>query len=69
MTDAEAQLQEHHLDAAQQLADQARAINPRHVRVAFLTAQIEAQRERLVLGRAQRAAAGGDVECRARGAG
>ncbi len=61
MTDAEAQLQEHHLDAAQQLADQARAINPRHVRVAFLTAQIGAQRERLVLGRAQRAAAGGDV--------
>jgi protein TonB len=61
VTDAEAQLQEHHLDAAQQLADQARAINPRHVRVAFLTAQIGAQRERLVLGRAQRAAAGGDV--------
>jgi protein TonB len=61
VTDAEAQLQEHHLDAAQQLADQARAINPHHVRVAFLTAQIGAQRERLVLGRAQRAAAGGDV--------
>jgi len=61
VTDAEAQLQEHHLDVAQQLADQARAINPRHVRVAFLTAQIGAQRERLVLGKAQRAAAGGDV--------
>jgi len=61
LSDAEAQLQEHHLDVAQQLADQARAINPRHARVAFLTAQIGAQRERLVLGRAQRAAAGGDV--------
>ncbi len=61
VTDAEAQLQEHHLDAAQQLADQARAINPRHVRVAFLSAQIGAQRERLVLSRAQRTAAGGDV--------
>jgi TonB family protein len=61
VTDAEAQLQEHRLDAAQQLADQARAINPNHPRVAFLTAQIGAQRERLVLGKAQRAAAGGDV--------
>jgi TonB family protein len=61
VTDAEGQLQEHRLDAAQQLADQARAINPNHPRVAFLTAQIGAQRERLVLGKAQRAAAGGDV--------
>ena len=61
VTDAEAQLQEHRLDAAQQLADEARAINPSHPRVAFLTAQIGAQRERAVLGKAQRAAAGGDV--------
>ena len=61
VTDAEAQLQEHRLDAAQQLADAARAINPSHPRVAFLTAQIGAQRERAVLGKAQRAAAGGDV--------
>ncbi len=61
VTDAEAQLAEHHLDAAQQLADAARAINPGHPRVAFLTAQIGAQRERAVLGKAQRAAAGGDV--------
>ena len=61
VTDAESQLQEHHLDAAQQLADQARAISPNHPRVAFLTAQIGAQRERAVLGKAQRAAAGGDV--------
>ncbi len=61
VTDAEAQLADHHLDAAQQLADAARAIMPDHPRVAFLTAQIGAQRERAVLGRAQRAAAGGDV--------
>ncbi len=61
VTDAEAQLNDHHLDAAQQLADEARAINPSHPRVAFLTAQIGAQRERAVLGKAQRAAAGGDV--------
>jgi TonB family protein len=61
VTDAEAQLQDHHLDLAQQLADQARAINPNHPRVTFLAAQIGAQRERLVLGKAQRAAAGGDV--------
>jgi TonB family protein len=58
---AETQLQEHHLDAAQQLVDQARAISPGHPRVAFVTAQIGAQRERAVLGKAQRAAAGGDV--------
>lgn len=61
VTDAEQALQEHRLDAAQQLADQARAINPSHPRVAFLTAQIGAQRERAVLGKAQRAAASGDV--------
>ena len=61
VTDAEAQLNDHHLDAAQQLADAARGISPNHPRVAFLTAQIGAQRERLVLGKAQRAAAGGDV--------
>lgn len=61
VTDAEAQLNEHHLDAALQLADAAHAISPNHPRVAFLTAQIGAQRERAVLGKAQRAAAGGDV--------
>jgi TonB family protein len=61
VTDAETQLNDHHLDSAQQLADAARAISPNHPRVAFLTAQIGAQRERAVLGRAQRAAAGGDV--------
>ena len=58
---AEAQLQEHHLDVAQQLVDQARALSPNHPRVAFVTAQIGAQRERAVLGKAQRAAASGNV--------
>jgi TonB family protein len=58
---AEQQLQQHNLDAAQQLADQARSVSPNHPRVAFLEAQIGAQRERAVLGKAQRAAASGNV--------
>ena len=58
---AESELQKQHLDAAQQLTEQARAISPDHARVAFLAAQIDAQRERAVLNKAQRAAAGGDV--------
>jgi TonB family protein len=61
LTAAEAELQQQHLDAAQQLTEQARAIRPDHARVAFLAAQIGAQRERAVLNKAQRAAAGGDV--------
>ncbi|MBS0580277.1 MAG: energy transducer TonB [Proteobacteria bacterium] len=61
LTDADAQLQAHQLEAAQRLADAARSISPNHPRVAFLAAQIGAQRERLVLSRAQRAAASGDV--------
>ncbi len=61
LADADAQLQAHHLEAAQQLADAARAISPNHPQVAFLSAQIGAQRERLVLSKAQRAAASGDV--------
>ena len=61
MTDAEALLQEHHLDGAQQLAEEARAISPAHPRVAYLIGQIGAQRERAVLDKAQRAAATGNV--------
>ena len=61
LADADAQLQAHHLEAAQQLADAARGISPNHPRVAFLSAQIGAQRERLILSKAQRAAASGDV--------
>jgi TonB family protein len=61
LASAEEELLQQHLDAAQQLTDQARAIDPNHARVAFLAAQIGAQRERAVLSKAQRAAAGGDV--------
>ena len=61
LASAESELQQQHLDAAQQLTEQARAIDPNHARVAFVAAQIGAQRERAVLGKAQRAAAAGDV--------
>jgi TonB family protein len=44
---AEGELQKQHLDAAQQLTEQARAIDPNHARVAFLAAQIGAQRATL----------------------
>lgn len=58
---ADEQLKAGHLDAAQELCDAARAVNPEHPRAAFLAAQIGAQRERAVLAQAQRAAARGDV--------
>lgn len=61
LSDAEALLQERHLEGAQQLADQAHAISPDHPRVAFLLAQIGAQSERAVLDKAQRAAATGNL--------
>src|SRR5579872_507279 len=43
---AESRLAEQHLDEAQRLVEQARALEPNHVRVAFLTAQISKMRER-----------------------
>ncbi len=61
VSDAEGALQERRLDEAQQLADQAHAISPDHPRVAFLTAQIGAQRERAVLDKAHHAAATGNL--------
>jgi len=61
LVSAERELQQQNLDAAEHLTEQARAIDPNHARVAFLAAQIGAQRERAVLNKAQRAAAGGDV--------
>jgi TonB family protein len=61
VSDAEGALQQRHLDDAQALADQAHAVSPDHPRVAFLLAQIGAQRERAVLDKAQRAAATGNV--------
>jgi len=61
VSDAEGALQDRRLQDAQALADQAHAISPGHPRVAFLMAQIGAQRERLVLDKAQHAAATGNV--------
>ena len=59
---AEQQLLAQHIDEAQKLTDQARAIKPDHVRVAFLTAEIGKERERAVLMQARQAAAGGNIE-------
>jgi protein TonB len=61
LTNADQALQQRQLDAAQQLVEQARALSANHPRVAFLAAQIGAQRERAVLSKVQRAAAGGNV--------
>ena len=62
LSGAEAQLLAQHLDQAQQLTDQARAIEPDHVRVAFLRVQIGKERERAVLAQARQAAASGNIE-------
>jgi TonB family protein len=59
---AEAQLLAQHLDAAQKLTDEARAIKPEHVRVAFLLAQIGKERERATLAQARQAASSGNIE-------
>jgi hypothetical protein len=59
--EAEAQLRAGDLDGAQRLCDEARRINAEHPRVAFLATQISAQRERALLAKVQRAAAGGDL--------
>jgi len=61
VSDAEGALQDRRLQDAQALADQAHAISPDHPRVAFLMAQVAAQRERLVLDKAQHTAATGNV--------
>ncbi len=59
---AEAQLLAQHIDEAQKLTDQARAIKPDHVRVAFLLAQIGKERERATLAQARQAASSGNIE-------
>jgi TonB family protein len=59
---AEQQLLAQRIDEAQKLTDQARAIKPDHVRVAFLTAEIGKERERAVLMQARQAAASGNIE-------
>jgi TonB family protein len=59
---AEAQLAAQHLDEAQKLIEQARAVKPDHVRVAFLATQIGKERERSVLTQARLAASSGNIE-------
>jgi TonB family protein len=59
---AEENLAAQHLDEAQKLTDQARVIQPEHVRVAFLTTQIGKERERSVLTQARQAASSGNIE-------
>jgi TonB family protein len=59
---AEAQLAAQHLEEAQKLTEQARAVKPDHVRVAFLAAQIGKERERSVLTQARQAASSGNIE-------
>ena len=62
LSTAEEQLLAQHLDEAQKLTEQARAIKPDHVRVAFLTAQIGKERERAVLAQARQAASSGNIQ-------
>jgi protein TonB len=50
------------IDDAARYVETARSINPQHVRVAFLTAQIGKERERALLTQARQAAARGDVD-------
>jgi TonB family protein len=59
---ADAQLAAQHLDEAQKLTEQARAVKPDHVRVAFLGTQIGKERERSVLTQARQAASSGNIE-------
>jgi len=59
---AEEELSAQHLDAAQKLTDQARAIQPDHLRVAFLSTRIGKARERSVLSQARQAASKGNIE-------
>ena len=62
LSSAEDQLHAQHLDEAQKLTDQARALKPDHVRVAFLSTQIGKERERFVLNQARQAASSGNIE-------
>lgn len=62
LSGAESQLTAQHLDEAQKLTDQARAVKADHVRVAFLATRIGKERERLVLTQARQAASSGNIE-------
>jgi TonB family protein len=59
---AEEQLLAQHLNEAQKLTEEARAIKPDHVRVAFLLTQIGKEHERAILAQARQAASGGNIE-------
>jgi TonB family protein len=58
---AEQELLAEQVDAAARLTDEARAIQPDNLRVAFLTSQLGKERERVLLAQARAAAASGDI--------
>lgn len=62
LTEAEQALLEERTDDAERLTEAARAIQPDHVRVAFLKTQIGKERERALLARARQAASSGNIE-------
>jgi TonB family protein len=62
LTSAEQALLQDKIDDAARFVETGRAINPEHVRVAFLTAQIGKERERALLTQARQAAARGNVD-------
>jgi TonB family protein len=62
LTSAEQALLQDKIDDAARFVESAKSINPDHVRVAFLTAQIGKERERALLSQARQAAARGNVE-------
>ncbi len=62
LADAERALVAENVDEAERLAAAAGELQPDHVRVAFVVAQIGKERERVLLTRAREAAASGDVE-------
>jgi TonB family protein len=62
LTSAEQALLQDKIDDAARFVETARNINPDHVRVAFLTAQIGKERERALLAQARNAAARGNVD-------
>lgn len=62
LTAAEQALLQDKIDDAARFVETARTINPEHVRVAFLTAQIGKERERALLAQARSAAARGHVD-------
>jgi TonB family protein len=62
LSSAESRLAAQHFDEAQKLTEQARAIKPDHVRVAFLSTRIGKERERFVLNQARQAASSGNLE-------